>query len=92
MSYTNPGPSITTGDTRGGLGAPFVMGDTTSSLLGFYGLATPIVQPASASQAAVVSSATATTTVLRAQLTATMVLANALRAALVNLNVIKGAA
>lgn len=61
--------------------------DTT----GFYG-ATPITRPASASQAAVVVSATATTTVLRAQLTATAVLANALRSALVNLNLVKGAA
>lgn len=59
--------------------------------LGVYGK-TPVVQPASASQAAVVSSATATTTVLRAQLTATMVLANALRLALVNTGIIKGAA
>lgn len=91
MAYTNPGPATNTGDIRGGLGSPFVMGQNTSSLLGFYGLATPIIQPASASQGAVTSSATATTTVLRAQLTATMVLANALRAALVNLGLIKGA-
>lgn len=63
----------------------------TGSTVGFYGTA-PIVKPASASQAAVVSTTTATTTVLRAQLTATMVLANALRAALVNTGFIKGAA
>ncbi len=59
--------------------------------LGAYGV-TPVVRPASASQAAVVATATATTTVLRAQLTATMVLANALRTALVNTGIIKGAA
>lgn len=67
------------------------IGLTTNGKAGFYGT-TPIVQPASASQAAVTTSATATTTVLRAQLTATAVLANALRAALVNLGLIKGAA
>lgn len=59
--------------------------------VGLYG-ATPVVQPASASQGAVTASATATTTVLRAQLTATMTLANALRSALVSVGVIKGAA
>lgn len=64
---------------------------TSGGTLGFYGKA-QITQPASASQAAVTTSATATTTVLRAQLTATAVLANALRAALVNLGLIKGAA
>jgi hypothetical protein len=67
------------------------LGTTTNSTVGFYGT-TPRTRPASASQAAVVTSATATTTVLRAQLTATAVLANALRAALVNVGLIKGAA
>ncbi len=88
---SNPGPSITSGSTIGGLGSPFTMGAAATSLLSFYG-ATPIVRPASASQAAVTTSATATTTVLRAQLTATAVLANALRTALINLGLIKGAA
>lgn len=91
MSYTNPGPSITTGSTDIGLGSPQTVGTDAASLVAFYG-ETPIVQPSSASQAAVTSSATATTTVLRAQLTATMVLANALRSALVNLGLIKGSA
>lgn len=59
--------------------------------LGFYG-ATPVARPSSASQAAVVVSATATTTVLRTQLTATAVLANSLRTALLNTGIIKGAA
>lgn len=91
MAYTNPGPAVNTGSTILGLGGPETMGASASSLLSFYG-ATPRVQPSSASQAAVVTSATATTTVLRAQLTATAVLANALRAALVSLGLIKGAA
>lgn len=67
------------------------IGTTSNSTAGFYGT-TPITRPASASQAAVTTSATATTTVLRAQLTATAVLANALRSALVNLGLIKGSA
>lgn len=91
MSYTNPGPAITTGDTNVQQGSPAQLVGFASGYLGFYGT-TPIVRPASASQAAVTSSTTATTTVLRAQLTATMVLANALRSALVNLGLIKGAA
>lgn len=91
MAYTNPGPSVTTGSIIGGLDSPHSMGASSSSLISFYG-ATPIVRPSSASQAAVTTSATATTTVLRAQLTATAVLANALRSALVNLGLIKGAA
>lgn len=91
MSYTNPGPAVTTGDVNVMQGSPGQLGGFAGSYLGFYGT-TPIVRPSSASQAAVTSSATATTTVLRAQLTATMVLANALRAALVNLGLIKGAA
>jgi len=62
-----------------------------SDTTGFFG-ATPIIKPASASQAAVTATATATTTVLRTQLTATMVLANAMRTALINLGLIKGAA
>lgn len=91
MATSNPGPAITTGDINTGESSPWVGGASITSLIGFYG-STPIARQASASQAAVVTSATATTTVLRAQLTATAVLANALRAALVNLNLIKGAA
>jgi N-methylhydantoinase B/oxoprolinase/acetone carboxylase alpha subunit len=91
MTYTNPGPSVTTGSTNLGFGSPITIGTDEDSLVGFYG-ETPVDQPASASQAAVTTSATATTTVLRAQLTATAVLANALRSALVELGLIKGAA
>ena len=91
MTTSNPGPAITTGSTITGLASPVDIGAVATSLVGFYG-ATPIVRPSSASQGAVTTSATATTTVLRAQLTATAVLANALRSALVNLGLIKGAA
>jgi hypothetical protein len=91
MAYTNPGPAVTTGSTDIGLGSPITVGTAAASLVAFYG-ATPVDRPASASQAAVTTSATATTTVLRAQLTATAVLANALRSALVEVGLIKGAA
>lgn len=48
---SNPGPAITAGSTTGGLGSPFSVGATTSSLISFYGV-TPIVQPSNAAQAA----------------------------------------
>jgi hypothetical protein len=51
MSYTNPGPSVTTGSTNIGLGSPDTMGTNASSLISFYGV-TPIVQPSNAAQAA----------------------------------------
>ncbi len=51
MSYTNPGPAITTGDTRTGLASPGGPGAADSSLVGFYGV-TPIVRPTNAAQAA----------------------------------------
>lgn len=88
---SNPGPAVTTGSTITGLGSPWSGGASATSTVTFYG-GTPVVQPASASQSAVTATATATTTVLRAQLTATMVLANALRSALVAVNLIKGSA
>lgn len=47
----NPGPATTTGSTIGGLGSPFTMGASASSLQSFYGV-TPVVQPSSAAQAA----------------------------------------
>ena len=56
-----------------------------------YGV-TPVVQPASVSQAVVSGSATATTTVLREQLDETIVLVNQLRSDLIDLGWIKGAA
>ena len=48
---SNPGPSITTGSTIGGLGSPFTVGADDSSLISFYGV-TPITQPTNAAQAA----------------------------------------
>ena len=57
----------------------------------FFGT-TPVVQPSSASQAAVSGQTTATTTALRTDLDAVIVLANQLRAELVELGLIKGSA
>lgn len=51
MAYTNPGPSITTGDTRTGLSSPWGGGASAASTVGFYGV-TPVVQPTNAAQAA----------------------------------------
>ena len=67
------------------------LGLDATELVSFYG-ATPVVQPASASQGVVSGSATATTTVLREQLDETIVLVNQLRAELVTLGLISGAA
>ena len=50
MSYTNPGPSSTTGSTTLGFGSPVAVGTDEDSLIGFYG-ATPVVQRSSSSQA-----------------------------------------
>jgi hypothetical protein len=51
MSYTNPGPAVTTGSTNIGLGSPVTVGTDADSLVSFYGV-TAIVQPANAAQAA----------------------------------------
>jgi hypothetical protein len=59
MSYTNPGPSITTGSTDIGLGSPQTVGTTSSSLVGFYGTA-PVSQRSSSSQATSVVSGVST--------------------------------
>lgn len=68
-------------------------GQSTSDKLAFYG-STPVVQPASASQAAAAATTTttATTTALETDLDAVRVLVNQLRAELVELGLIKGAA
>lgn len=70
-----------------------VFGASTSEKIGFYGLATPIVQPSGASQAAVTktTTTTSTTTALTTDIDAVRTLANALRLALVNLGLIAGA-
>ncbi len=70
------------------------MGQSITDLIGFYGLATPIAQRTSASQAAVTTTAAQTTTPYgystAAQADAIVTLVNELRAALVALNLIKG--
>jgi hypothetical protein len=68
----------------------------TGEKLGFFGLAVPIVQPVGATQAAVITTAATTSTpygfATQAQADAIVTLVNALRLALVNLGLIKGAA
>jgi hydrogenase maturation factor len=51
MSYTNPGPSITTGDTKVLQGGPAQIGVNASAYVGFFGV-TPTTQPTNAAQAA----------------------------------------
>lgn len=51
MSYTNPGPSITTGDINTGQASPWQGGAAAGSKVGFFG-ATPITQPTNSAQAA----------------------------------------
>lgn len=70
-----------------------MLGQSSTDKIGFYGT-TPVVQPASASQAAVAATTTttATTTALQTDLDAVRVLANQLRAELVELGIIKGSA
>lgn len=58
------------------------IGQSASDLVGFYGVA-PVVQPASATQAAITAGATTT---------ATIALLLEIRTALVNTGIIKGAA
>lgn len=69
--------------------------DRVSDKLSFYGAA-PIVQPVGAAQAAVVTTAATQTTpygfATQAQADALVTLVNAMRTALVNLGLIKGAA
>jgi hypothetical protein len=51
MSYTNPGPAVTTGDTSTGQSSPWEAGTNEDSYVGFYGVG-PVQQPANAAQAA----------------------------------------
>ena len=69
------------------------LGKTATSKVGFYGT-TPVVQPASASQAAVTATTTttATTTALQTDLDAVRVLANQIRSEMVTLGLMTGAA
>lgn len=50
MSYTNPGPSITTGSTLTGQDSPHMTGASTTSYVGFYGVG-PVQQRSGAAQA-----------------------------------------
>lgn len=70
-----------------------VLGYDSAEKIGFYG-ATPVVQPSSASQAAVTATTTttATTTALETDIDAVRVLTNQLRSELVSLGLIKGSA
>lgn len=94
MSYTNPGPAVTTGDTRVGLASPGGPGAADTSLVGFYGV-TPIVRPASAVQAAV-TAVTATVGgvgfVTTAGFTSFVAQVENIRSSLVALGLLKGSA
>ncbi len=71
-------------------------GQSITDKIGFYGLATPIAQRAGSAQAAVTTTAATSTTPYgygtAAQADAVVALVNELRASLVALNLIKGAA
>jgi hypothetical protein len=73
----------------------YTVGQSTADKIGFYGLATPIAQRAGSAQAAVTTTAATSTTpygyATSAQADAIVTLVNELRAALVALNLIKGA-
>lgn len=68
-------------------------GGSTTEKISFYGVTT-VVQPSSASQAAVTGTVTttATTTALATDVAALIVLANQLRSELVTLGLLKGSA
>lgn len=70
-----------------------IFGRASTEKIGFYGT-TPVVQPSSASQAAVTGTVTttATTTALATDVAALIVLANQLRSELVTLGILKGSA
>lgn len=69
------------------------LGQSSTDKLGFFGLATPIVQPSGAGQAAATNTTTttSTTTALTTDLDALRVEVNAIRSALVALGLIAGA-
>lgn len=96
---SNPGPAITSTSLITQPNIPqqdgYQVGDAAADLVGFWG-ATPIIQPASAAQAAVVTTAATTGAgaygYTQAQADALVATVNALRLALVNAGIIKGAA
>lgn len=69
------------------------LGQATTDKLGFYGLATPIVQPSGSGQVAYTktTTTTTTTTALTVDITALAVLVNKMRTDLVALGLIAGA-
>lgn len=83
--------ALGTADTADG----FLVGKTATSLVGYWGT-TPIVQPSGASQAAVTTTASQTTTPYgystSAQADGIVTLLNAIRAALVAAGIMKGGA
>ncbi len=94
MPTSNPGPATTTGSTDIGLGSPQTVGTTAASLIAFYGV-TPIVQPASAVQAAltlVTGSAGGIGFVTTTGFSAFIAQLENIRASLVLLGLLKGAA
>lgn len=95
---SNPGPASTTTTSYGfGPGDPALIGSTTSSYVGFYGAAVT-TRPASASQAAAISTAAVSISATQwgfatsTQANAAITLVNQLRADLVSLGLIKGSA
>lgn len=95
---SNPGPASTATTAYGfGGGSPAQIGDSSSSKVGFYG-ATASTQPASASQAATLSTAAVSISATQwgfatsTQADAIVTLVNRLRADLVTLGLIKGSA
>jgi UDP-N-acetyl-D-mannosaminuronic acid transferase (WecB/TagA/CpsF family) len=73
-----------------------VLGQSSTDLIGFYGLTTPVVRRAGAAQAAVATTASTSTTpfgyTTQAQADAIVTLVNEMRATILALNLFKGAA
>jgi hypothetical protein len=94
MSYTNPGPAVTTGSTDIGLGSPQTVGTDADSYIAFYGV-DPVQQPASAAQAAltlVTASAGGYGFVTATGFSAMVAQLENIRASLVLLGLLKGSA
>jgi hypothetical protein len=96
MSSTNPGPATTTGANNLGGGSPMLIGDSATSLVGFYGTA-QVAQRASADQAALTLTTVATSTAAYGFSSSTAFSAfiaqlEEIRATLAALGIFKGAA
>jgi len=101
---SNPGPASTVTTANLGGGSPEVVGNSASSYVGFWG-ATPVVQPASASQSVVPTTAITTLATtptatdiavavnsLIARVAACVTLTNQIRSDLVTVGIEKGSA